>query len=163
VQSGFFGDGTKQFDLDVFQVPLNFRYNFFRKNRWRIYALAGVSLHVTTQSNYYLANPDDFVTNNYRPLPIPAGQTNPRSTTPTVRSKFDNFTKGWVEGGAFNKNSYLSGNVGIGAEYFITDYWSLYAQPTYGHSLIYLYDGLGPYFDRIHTNSLTFGIKVRLK
>ena len=107
VQGGFFGDGTKQFDLDVFQVPLNFRYNFFRKKRWRLYALAGISLHVTTQSNYYLANPADFETNNYRPQPISPGQTNPGANVPTVKSEFDNFTKGWLEGGAFSKKQLL--------------------------------------------------------
>lgn len=163
VEDGFFGDGTKQFDLDVFQVPLNFRYNFIRKNRWRIYAMAGMSLHVTTQSNYYLAEANGFTTEDFRPQPTRPGQENNGRNAPSIRSEFDNFTKGWLEGGAFSKNSFLTGNAGVGIERFITDYWSIYAQPTYAHSLIYLNSGLGPYYDRIHTNSLIFGVKVRLK
>jgi hypothetical protein len=163
VEDGFFGDGTKQFDLDVFQVPLNFRYNFFRKDRWRIYAMGGMSLHVTTQSNYYLAEADGFATGSFRPQPTRPGEDNSGRNAPSIKSEFDNFTKGWLEGGAFSKNSYLTGNVGFGIERFLTDYWSIYAQPTYSHSLIYLNNGLGPYYDRIHTNSLIFGFKVRLK
>lgn len=163
VEDGFFGDGTKQFDLDVFQVPMNFRYNFFRKNRWRIYAMAGVSLHVTTQSNYYLAEADGFTTGNFRPQPARPGEENSGRNAPSIKAEFDNFTKGWLEGGSFSQNSYLTGNAGFGIERFLTDYWSIYAQPTYSHSLIYLNNGLGPYYDQIHTNSLIFGFKVRLK
>lgn len=163
VEDGFFGDGTKQFDLDVFQVPMNFRYNFFRKNRWRIYAMAGVSLHVTTQSNYYLAEADGFATGNFRPQPARPGEESSSRNAPSIKAEFDNFTKGWLEGGSFSENSYLTGNAGFGIERFLTDYWSIYAQPTYSHSLIYLNNGLGPYYDRIHTNSLIFGFKVRLK
>ncbi|PHN03218.1 outer membrane beta-barrel protein [Flavilitoribacter nigricans] len=163
VEDGFFGDGTKQFDLDVFQVPLNFRYNFLRKNRWRIYAMAGMSLHVTTQSNYYLAEPDGFTTGEFRPTPSRPGEDNSGRNAPSIKSQFDNFTQGWLEGGSLRENSYLSGNVGFGIERFLTDYWSIYAQPTYNHSLIYFNKGLGPYYDRIHTNSLIFGFKVRLK
>lgn len=163
VEEGFFGDGTKQFDLDVFQVPLNFRYNFLRKNRWRIYAMAGMSMNVTTQSNYYLAEPEGFMTEDFRPAPARPGKDNAGRSFPSIKSEFDNFTKGWLEGGDFSKNTYLTGNVGFGIERFLTDHWSIYAQPTYSHSWIYLNNGLGPYYDRINTNSLTFGFKVRLK
>lgn len=163
VEDGFFGDGTKQFDLEVFQVPMNFRYNFFRKNRWRIYGMAGVSLHVTTQSNYYLAEADGFATGSFRPQPTRPGEENSGRNAPSIKSEFDNFTKGWLEGGRFSENSYITGNVGFGIERFLTDYWSIYAQPTYSHSLMYLNNGLGPYYDRIHTNSVIFGFKVRLK
>lgn len=163
VEDGFFGNGTKQFDLDVFQVPLNFRYNFFRKNRWRMYAMAGMSLHVATQSNYYLAEPDGFPTGGFVPAPSRPGEDNGGRNAPSIKAEFDNFTKGWLEGGSFSENSYLSGNLGIGIEHFLTDYWSIYAQPTYNHSLIYLNNGLGPYYDRIHTNSIILGFKVRLK
>lgn len=163
VEEGFFGNGTKQFDLEVFQVPLNFRYNFVRKNRWRVYALGGMSLHLTTQSNYYLAEPEGFETDNFQPQPRRPDQEFTPRDAPSIKSEFDNFTKGWLEGGSFNKNSYISGNLGIGIERFITDYWSIYVQPTYSHSMIYLNGGLGPYYDKIHTNSMLFGVKVRLK
>jgi len=162
-EGGFFGDGTKQFDLDIFQVPLNFRYNFIRKDRWRVYALAGVSLQVTSQSNYYLAEAEGFQSESFRPQPSRPGTDNQGRNAPSIKSEFDNFTKGWLEGGRFLENSFLTGNVGVGIERFITDYWSIYAQPTYSHSWLYFNKGLGPYYDRIHTNSLIFGVKVRLK
>jgi hypothetical protein len=163
VGEGLIGDGTKQFDLDIFQIPLNFRYSFFRKDRWRIYALAGMSLHVTGQSNYYLANAEGFESPTFRPQPTDPNQGGIGRNAPTVKSLFDNFTKGWLEGGDFSKNSFMSANVGVGIEWFVTDFWSIYAQPTYNHSLLYPNDGLGPYYDRIHTNSIRIGLKARLK
>lgn len=163
VEEGLIGDGTKQFDLDIFQIPLNFRYNFFRKDRWRIYGLAGMSLNVTGQSNYYLADADGFESPTFQPLPTDPNNSGAGRNAPSVKYLFDNFTKGWLEGGDFSKNSYLSGNLGIGVEWFFTDYWSINVQPTYSHSLIYPNDGLGPYYDRIHTNSIIFGLKARLK
>lgn len=163
VGEGLVGDGTKQFDLDIFQVPLNFRYSFFRKDRWRIYGLAGMSLNVTGQSNYYLADADGFESPTFQPVPTDPNNSGAGRNAPSVKYLFDNFTKGYLEGGDFGKNSYLSANVGVGVEWFFTDYWSINVQPTYSHSILYPNNGLGPYYDRIHTNSIIFGLKARLK
>ncbi len=160
LKDGIFGSGIKQTEFDIMQVPLNFRYNFLSRNRWRIYGLVGASVHIVAQANYYVADIEDFETATFRPPPSDgsrAGQERPQVVV-TQQAQ----SQGWLEGGGLLENSYAGLNVGAGIERYMSPRWSLFAQPTYYHSLLYANKGLGPVNDRIHTMSLFMGVKVRL-
>lgn len=155
VRDGFYGESLQHFELNTFYVPLNFRYNFYLKDKWRMYTLIGAAWHVVFQADYYV---------NFQPtsklMPAPALEGTGSGHTTGIDQQ--NFVNGWFEGGSLLENSYFSVNAGIGIERYMTNRWSIFAQPTYQHSLLYLNPGLGPFKDRIHTMSILMGVKVRL-
>jgi hypothetical protein len=155
VKSGFFGASLENFELNTINVPLHFRYNYFVRDKWRLYALTGASWHVVTQANYYI---------NFRPDALLLQAPAPHDSNPGRSTGLEekNLVKGWLEGGSFMQNSYLSINGGVGIERYMSTRWSIFAQPTYQHSLLYFGSGLGPYKDRMHTMSVLIGMKVRL-
>jgi len=161
LKDGIFGGGIKQTEFDVVQVPLNFRYNFLSRDRWRIYGLAGASLHLVAQANYYIADLADYneVNQNFPP-PRTGGGRNENERPEGLENQ--DFQQGFLEGGSMLDNSYIGVNFGAGVERYMSPRWSLFAQPTYYHSLYYPNQGLGPVSDRIHTMSLFMGVKVRM-
>lgn len=153
---GYYGEGFKSIELNVINIPLHFRYNFLLHNRWRLYALAGSSLQFVSQANYYKADQGSF---NF-PAPLAPPNGGGRNTTSIESKKVED---GILEGGSLWDNSYLSANVGLGIERYMSVRWSIFAQPTYQHSFYYFnQEGLGPYTDRFHTMSILMGIKIKL-
>lgn len=159
---GLIGGGIKQNEFDMMQVPLNFRYNFLTRNRWRIYGLLGASVHVVAQSNFYIADIQGFETDTFRPGSNDGGRNGEEEERPKVLETQAIQNQGWLEGGGLLENSSLGINIGAGIERYMSPRWSLFGQPTYHHSILYPNKGLGPLSDRIHTMSLFMGIKVRL-
>ncbi len=148
-QKGFVGEKLQRVQLNLINLPVYVRYDVIKKDKWRAYLTGGASLQMAMEANYFISPP---IT-----LPPPATQT------PVIESEIRNRTKGGLlEGGAFKENSYVTANFGLGAERFVSERWSLFAQPTYHQSIGYFSNGLGPNRDRIHTLSLWTGIRVRL-
>jgi len=161
LKDGIFGGGIKQTEFDIIQVPLNFRYNFLSRDRWRIYGLAGASLHLVAQANYYIADLADYTDQNQNfPPPRTGGGRNENERPEGLENQ--DFQQGFLEGGSLLDNSYIGVNIGAGVERYMSPRWSLFAQPTYYHSLYYPNKGLGPVNVRIHTMSLFMGVKVRM-
>lgn len=146
------GEGLKYIELNMVQLPLYFRYNFIHHDKWRAYATMGFALQVNFQTNYYYADANAFDTDLPRPLPRP-DQAHLQSET---------LPGGWLDGGSLWQNGYISGNVGLGLERYITGRWSVFTQPTYHHSLNYFTQGIGPDKDRLNTMSIFAGVRVRL-
>jgi len=161
IRDGLQGQRLQASELNIINVPIHFRYNFLHRGSWRAYALAGASLQVAFQRNYFVTEEPEY---GYRPQP---GQTPPPpAPLPGDEPAIDRIRKsglGWFEGGTFEENAYLTGNLGIGLERYINSRWSVFAQPTYQHSLQYFRVGLGPNADQINSLSILFGAKVRLK
>ena len=158
--SGLRGDELRTTELNMLNIPLHVRYDYFQHNKWRAYVLAGGSLQVAFQSNYYTAEAPQF---NFLPAFPP-----PVTDGPGEESEIDRIRRngqGWFEGGDFEDNAYLTLNFGFGAERYFSERWSLFVQPVYQHSVHYFknVDGLGPNNDRINSLSVLIGTRVRLK
>lgn len=149
---GYDGEGLKSIELNMVQLPLYFRYNFVYHDKWRAYATMGFSLQVNFQTNYYFADEGAFG------LPQPLAPPS-REYVPEYKEELPG---GWLDGGTLWENGYISGNVSLGLERYITGRWSIFAQPTYHHSLNYFTEGVGPDKDRINTMSIFTGVRVRL-
>ncbi len=157
LRDGYFIEGIKNIQLNTFNIPLHLRYNFIFHDKWRAYATAGLSLQVAFQADYYIGDGDDFKNQGYF---LPTTQREPGfGQDPLDESKLP---KGFFEGGSLWENGYITGNIGLGLERYITGRWSIFAQPTYHQALKYFTHGLGPDKDRIHTMSLFTGVRVRL-
>ncbi|MFN7118928.1 MAG: hypothetical protein ACK4TA_19170 [Saprospiraceae bacterium] len=146
------GEGLKYIELNMVQLPLYFRYNFIYHDKWRAYATMGLALQVNFQTNYYFADANAFDTNLPRSLTRPDQLLVPEEPLPG----------GWLDGGSLWQNGYISGNIGVGLERYVTGRWSIFTQPTYHHSLNYFTQGIGPDKDRINTMSIFAGVRVRL-
>ncbi|MBK7869834.1 MAG: outer membrane beta-barrel protein [Saprospiraceae bacterium] len=156
LSGGYYGESFKLVELDMLQLPLQVRYNFIKKNKWRAFVTSGLSLQVALQANYYLEE-EKFPSAQRPPKPSPDGGF---VTQGDAKKKV--LSKGWFEGGSLLDNGYITGNVGFGLEYFITERLGLFTQPTYHHSLDYFTKGFGPDQDRINTMSIFTGVRVKL-
>ncbi|MDX1940600.1 MAG: outer membrane beta-barrel protein [Saprospiraceae bacterium] len=153
---GYYGESFKLAELDMVQLPLQVRYNFIKKNKWRAFVTGGLSLQVALQANYYLEE-EKLPAAQRPPKPSPGGGF---VTQGDAKKKV--LSKGWFEGGSLLDNGYITGNVGFGLEYFITERLGLFTQPTYHQSLDYFTKGFGPDQDRINTMSIFTGVRVKL-
>lgn len=146
-QKGFVANSLETIQLNLVNLPIYLRYDVIRKDKWRAYVTGGASLQIALGANYFISPP----------ITLPAA-----SQTPVVEGELEKPAGGWLEGGSFKENSYLTANVGLGLERFVSERWSVFAQPTYHQSIGYFANGLGPNLDRIHTLSLWTGIRVRV-
>lgn len=137
-------------ELSMVQVPLNIQYSFLLKRKWRIYSLTGVSINMALQNNYNFQLEDQ---ENTASRSISLNESEIASEALLY--------KGILEGGGFRENSYLTANLGFGVERKFTYRWSLFLQPVYRRH--FLIDGIGPNEDRIHSSSIRFGAKVKIR
>ena len=162
---GYYGEGIKDIEYNIIQIPLHIRYNFINTDKWRVYALGGVGAQIIFESSYYIADQRGFE-NALRILPPPPQRNNSVSPSrePNTHTPLDDLYKpeGWLEGGNLKENSLISGNVGLGLERRFSERLSIFAQPTYQHSIYYFNKGWGLYKDRIHTMSIYSGIRVKI-
>jgi hypothetical protein len=159
---GLEGDELRTTELNIINMPLHLRYDFIQSGKWRAYVLGGGAVQVAFQTNYYTADaPAQF---NFMPAVPPPPQAGGSSNEKAIDRIRQNGV-GWFEGGSFEDNAYLTANFGFGAERFLTERWSLFAQPVYQYSFHYFknIDGLGLNNDRINSLSVFFGTRVRLR
>jgi len=162
-KEGFDTQGLKTIELNTISVPLNIRYNYGYHPKWRLYTIIGITGHVAVQNNQYTADNASEFYNDGRSSVRPGIPTT-QSYRPEIESRFDsrNLSKGWFEGGTLEGNYYFTGNVGLGFEYFFNTKWSMFAQPTYLHSIDYFKEGFGPNRDKINSINVLMGVKVNL-
>jgi hypothetical protein len=162
-KEGFDTQGLKTIELNTVSVPLNIRYNYIYHSKWRLYTIIGITGHVAVQNNQYTADDASEFYNDGRSAVRPEVPVN-QSYRPEIESRFDseNLSKGWFEGGTLEENYYFTGNVGFGLEYFFNNKWSVFAQPTYLHSIDYFKEGFGPNRDKINSINVLMGVKVNL-
>ena len=160
-REGYYGEGFKRIELHIINIPLHLRYNVYQRNRWRFYALGGASLQMAYQTNFFTANQEGFRSSNFNPQPAPPGGE-PSGSPSGIEDKPR--ANGLFEGGSFHENSFISANIGVGIERYLSTRMSIFVQPTYQHSFYYLNGGrgFGPYADKINTMSIFGGVKVRL-
>ncbi len=157
---GYLGEVLKEYDYSTISIPVNITYDLIKNSGWRVYALAGASLNVVYEANYYVVLNRGKNSGGYGLTGTSFGS----ASTATTRTQLDEvkFPRGWFQGGSFTENAYLTTNIGFGVERFLEDRWSIFAQPTYQHGLIFMNEGLGPFKDQLRTMSFFTGIRVRL-
>lgn len=159
VSEGFSAEGLKDIEMNMVSVPFQLKYHWLDNNNWRFYTGLGANLNVIMESNIQLADEDAFRSSSFNlSLPDPNPSGGPKSRG--LNSK--NLEGGWLQGGGFSKNAYITGTLSAGLERKFESGWSVFFQPTYQHSLYYFSKGIGPDNDRIHTFSLISGIRIRM-
>ena len=158
-RDAYLGESLKEYHFNTINIPLNFNYELFNRNDWRIYATAGASMSFVFQAKYDVVLVKGKSANGY-------GLSSAGSvlTPSTHRTALDQvkFPEGLFDGGSFSENTYFSANIGFGVERSLMNRWSIFAQPTYHQGFIYLNEGLGPFNDKINTMSFFTGVRVQI-
>lgn len=155
VEKGFKNEAFKFFEFNTLSVPLNLKYDFVSKGKWRVYALAGGAIHFTAQAFYHVGTPE--LSDDSRDEPSTYGGRNS-----VIEQLERGLSEGLFQEGGLRENTYLSVNGSLGFERYISDRWSFFSQANYQHTLYYYGGGLGPFKDVLHTFSVSTGLKVRV-
>lgn len=139
--------------LDLFQVPLNIHYYFKNTGKWHFYANMGVSANFITSTIYEIDHERQALSL------IPPSMGSPDDEK-SIKDEID-FTSGLVDGGELRDNFYMSANIGIGIERYLSPKWTLFLQPNYQH--FFMSNGIGANMDKIYTTSFHLGTRFDLK
>lgn len=143
--------------LDILQVPLNFNYHVKDQGKWRFYGSFGASSHFITSSVYEIATSRTPSFSNFARMPMPEGLP---ADDDSISEERD-LPEGLFDGGTIRDNFYLTANVGMGMERYVSPRWSVYFQPNYQHHL--LTNGIGMNGEKLYNFSFQLGTKVNLK
>jgi hypothetical protein len=127
---------TVQRNLVVLTIPLDFQYTFFRSDKWKIFATAGLEANFIASRTYRGSE-----------------QTTFNGLTLIKDIQNNQFNRGFVEGGQFVQNAYLSLGGGIGLERQLGDRFSIYILPVYRHAVTAV--------GGVHIHSFNFNIGLR--
>lgn len=146
---GYLVEQWEDAELNMVQIPLNIQYSFLKRNKWRMYSVTGVSLNMAAQNNF-----------NFQLEDKTTATRSPRAEQSMIANEAIAY-QGILEGGSFKENSYFTADLGFGLERRFTYRWSLFVQPTYRH--YFLFEGIGPNKDIIHSGSVRFGARVKIR
>ncbi|MFK7936142.1 MAG: outer membrane beta-barrel protein [Saprospiraceae bacterium] len=154
LRNGYEIDPTPSYiEMNIINIPVNIRYNLINSNKWKMYGLGGASLQLILQANYD-RNIEDIL--RFSAAPPEGIENSPNNTA-------KRFNNGFFADSNFKSNRYYSYNIGLGLERFVSPRWSLFAQPTYQHTIkAFNSEGIGPNRDRINTMLIMLGAKVGL-
>ena len=152
VKNGFFGKQLEDIELNILTLPLSLKRELLTLKAWRVSALAGIAWNVALDAGYQIQLKSSSGFNNYK-------SANLDNLVGSIRGK--QLNQGWLEGGGFMENSYMSFDLGLSFERPIGNRLNWFVQPTYRHTNRKLGKGLGPDQDIINTFSLYSGITFR--
>ncbi len=161
--------------LNILQVPLHVNYHFKDHGKWRLYGSLGASGHfVTTSTNqatgdgitpttatFALLPPSTDAVTKSLPLSTPA-EEQPLNISSSGNAPTKQFPDGFLEGGHIRDNFYLTANIGLGVERYVSPRWSIFLQPNYQHQFLNT-GNIGVNGERFYNFSFQFGTKVGLK
>jgi hypothetical protein len=150
-----FKEEFKGIELDIIQIPLNLRYDYYIHDKNRLYVLGGASLNTIARANYDILYKQE---NRLAAPPNPAQFEYAREQSDLNKKDFE---KGVFGGGRFADNAYITANFSLGLEHYISPRISFFFQPRFQYYFPFQ-DGVGPNNDKIHTYSILLGTKVNV-
>lgn len=138
---------------DILSVPVHFNYRFIDKPSWGAYITTLVIANIVAQADYGIT---DIVVSGR-----PSSNNNRSNDEPRLEEK--PFINGFLNGDNIRDDYFVSVGFGFGIEKDITNNISIILQPSYQRHILSADLGIGPNKDKIHTSSLLFGIKYKLK
>lgn len=144
--------------FSTIDIPLGIKYDVIKRDKFAVYASAGVSLNIIGDAQYDVL--DAPLGRNQPALPPSVKpDRNPEISTEAKLSEKE-FSRGIFHGGSLSDNLYATASVGIGLSRRITDISSIYVEPTYSHFISP--NGIGPNEDKLHSVAVSIGMRFRL-
>lgn len=153
VKNGFFGKRLEDISINMLTVPLHLKKELLTLKAWKVSALGGVAWNIALNADYQIQFKSSSSFNSYKSADLD-------QLASSIRGQ--QLNRGWIEGGGFMENSYLSFDLGLSLERPIGNRFNWFVQPTYRHTDRKLGKGLGPDQDIINTFSIYSGITFRL-
>ena len=163
---GIYSKGFRSAQLELLRLSLSSAYTLRQTGKWRWYVLGGLGMNTVAFAQYEIngeeivapvRTPDPAEINGFGAPTPPPSRKYPDSSSPKEdRLKY----RGGFEGGELSDNFFLSANIGMGIERFLSKRTSIFVQPVYMHQLMSIEKGFGPNKDRYNTVSTYIGIRA---
>lgn len=144
-----FEEKLSNVQINVLQIPLNYRYKFLKKTNINYFTGLGAALNVITQANY--DNDRQYLVPDYALRMIEENQP------PSPIENAKKFNAGLFEGGIIQENIYFAAQATLGLEYKLTDKVSLFNQVSYQRHISL--KGIGANHNSFHAYSLWLGLR----
>jgi len=141
----------KGLTLQTLQIPLNLRYNYavLGKGKLHLYAQNGIAVNIVLREEQDIIKLSRSDANWLDELNT--------TTSVTSRTFANKSNEGLLEGDRFKYNRFFVVNLGTGAEYYLSPKWSVFLQPDFQYYISH--SRIGPTKDKVHTLSISFGVK----
>ena len=153
-ETAYVREDLEEIQLDIVHVPLDVRYDFVQGSKWRLYGVAGAAFNIVLGTAYHIEK-EVLVSSDDVDRAIVA---NSRSSSSNLGEK--EFSEGFTEGGGLPENTFLTAQLGMGVERFVTQRWSIFFEPVFQQQ--FLGKGIGPNENSFRTVSLRLGAKATM-
>lgn len=154
VRENFYSQVTfNSISYDIVSLPVYANYRFINKKTWGAYLMTSAIASLVADADYGIKDV------------VVMGRPNPDYNRSSEESRLEEkpFIQGFLHGDNIQDNYILSLGFGFGIEKEILKHTSIYIQPSYQRHILSNNLGIGPNKDKIHTSSLQFGLKYKLK
>ena len=154
-ETAYVREDLEEIKLDIVHIPLDFRYDFIQKPKWRLYGVAGAAFNIVLETAYDIE----------QEVVASSSATFSREVISDFRNTASNlnqkeFPEGVAEGGGLPENTFLTAQLGFGVERFVTQRWSIFFEPVYQQQFSGM--GIGPNENSFRTVSLRLGAKATM-
>ncbi len=153
-ETAYVREDLEEIQLDIVHIPLELRYDFVQGSKWRFYGVAGAAFNVVLGAAYDIEK-EILASNEGIDR---AAVISSRNYDSNLAKK--DFTEGLTEGGGLPENTFLTVQLGLGVERFVTQRWSIFFEPIYQQQFSGM--GIGPNENSFRTASLRLGAKVTM-
>lgn len=154
LSDGYIRIELDKIELNLLNIPLHIRYYINNTNKTKVFLSGGASLNVAMQANYF--RKAEFASRG-RVLDVVSTE---ELLDKTLINTQKIYSLGWVNGGTFAENRFLTADLGVGLERKISTRYSIFGQATYQH---YLDQGIGPNKDRFNTLRFSAGARAKFR
>lgn len=153
-ETGYVKENLQEIQLDIVHIPLDFRYDFVQTTKWRLYGSGGAAFNFVLGTAYDIDKKVLARSSNATEAEI----FNTNNLSSNLAKK--DFTEGVTEGGGLPENTFMTVQVGLGVERFISQRWSFFFEPMYQQQFSGM--GIGPNENSFKTVSLRLGAKATM-
>lgn len=153
-ETAYVREDLKEIQLDILHVPVEFRYDFLQRPKWRLYGATGLSFNFVLNSTFVI---DSQILARNEAADYQDIRNAQEASSNLARKDFE---QGVVEGGSIFENTFLTVQLGFGAERFVTQRWSVFFESIYQSQFSRV--GIGPNDDSFRSLSLRLGVKATM-
>lgn len=153
-ETAYVREDLREIQLDILHVPVEFRYDFLQRPKWRLYGATGFSFNFVLNSTFVI---DSQILARNEAADYQDIRNTQEASSNLARKDFE---EGVVEGGRIFENTFLTAQLGFGAERFVTQRWSVFFESIYQSQFSRV--GIGPNDDSFRSLSLRLGVKATM-
>lgn len=160
ISGGYRSLSLANIDISIASISMFVRNFYPLTDQLRWFSHFGGGINMVLSTDYYVQDIIDHSNGTFTERTFEFNNGEASASTDHAKLHQKNFEGGILEGGNFNRNSYMDIELGAGLEYDINDQSSVYIASIL--NLSPFKDGLGPNRDRVNNLDLKIGFKYWL-